>query len=255
MKLKIEKIELYHFLSYENAEFSDLNNYNVFIGKNNSGKSNLFKVFRMLKENYQKGIFSPRYLYEANTRVEASITIFFKLPLSLRRELLSILYHGNYLHYGFLASEGLEGCLKKKEWQNKNLAIPWLLDQGYYSKVKLEISYYNVLKNICISQVSAKHKKIEEEQILLRTIVENTSNNTIISDLSKLNIEGNTIRKFFTEFPSSIIGSIHSSLTNFFNDSYIFSKHPILSKLMDLIKNEFFDTIFLIPEKRKFKKD
>ncbi|MBA7680772.1 hypothetical protein ES703_89093 [subsurface metagenome] len=57
MELKLEKIEFFHFLSYVTAEFSNLKNYNVLIGKNNSGKSNLFKIFRMLKENYQNGFF------------------------------------------------------------------------------------------------------------------------------------------------------------------------------------------------------
>ena len=85
MELKIEKIELFYFLSYMIAEFSNLNNYNVLIGKNNSGKSNLFKIFRMLKENYQNGAFSSRYIYEDNKNVEASVTLSFKLAKSFKK--------------------------------------------------------------------------------------------------------------------------------------------------------------------------
>ena len=156
------------------AEFSNLNNYNVLIGKNNSGKSNLFKIFRMLKKNYQNGAFSSRYIYEDNRNVEASVTLSFKLAKSFRRQLLSELYHGNYLKNAFLSSEGLEGYLKKDEWRDKNVAIPWLIDQGYYSKVNIIIRYNNVIKNICLSEVSTKHREIEEEQILLRTILKSS---------------------------------------------------------------------------------
>ncbi len=258
MELKIEKIELFYFLSYMGAEFSNLNNYNVLIGKNNSGKSNLFKIFRMLKENYQNGSFSSRYIYGDYRHVEASVTLSFKLSKSFRRKLLSKLYHGNYLYYAFLSSEGLERYLKKDEGRDKNKAIPWLIDQGYYSIVNIIISYNNVIKNIYISEVSTKHREIEEEQILLRSILKDKPTNinqTLISDISKLNVKEKTIQNFFTDFPQINIGSVSSSLRNFFSNLTIFSKHPILSILMDLIKNEFFDIIFLIPDKRKFMKD
>lgn len=258
MTLKIEKIELFHFLSYVYAQFSNLNNYNVLIGKNNSGKSNLFKIFRMLKENYQNGIFSSRYIYEDNAGVEASVKLSFKLPLSFRKELLGKLYHGNYLNNAFLSSERLEGFLTRHEWHDKNVAISWLINHGYYSKVKIEISYNNIIKNIYITQVSTKHREIGKEQILLKAIFKDKPthvNQTIISDISKLIVKENTIQDFFTDFPHSNLGSVSSGLQNFFNNLNIFSKNPILSRLMDLIKNEFFDIIFLIPDKRKFKKD
>ena len=255
MKLKIEKIELFYFLSYMIAEFSNLNNYNVLIGKNNSGKSNLFKIFRMLKENYQNGAFSSRYIYEDNKGVEASILLSFNLSRSFRRELLHKLYLGNYLNNAFLSSEGLEGYLKKSEWRDKNVAIQWLIDQGYYSKVNMTINYSNIIKNIYISQISTKHREIEKEQILLRATLTDKTNQTLISDISKLIVKEKTIKDFFADFPQSNNGSVASSLLNFFNNLQIFSKHPILSILMDLIKIEFFDIIFLIPDKRKFKKD
>lgn len=258
MKLKIEKIELFHFLSYINAEFSSLGNYNVLIGKNNSGKSNLSKIFRMLKENYQNGTFSSRYIYEDNTGVEASMILSFKLTTSFRKELLGKLYHGNYLNNAFLSSEGLEGSLRKFKWRDKKVAIKWLIDQGYYSKIILEISYNNVIKNICITQVSTKHREIEGEQILLRATLKDKPDNinqTIISDISKLSVKETTIQDFFTDFPHINLGSVSSSLMNFFNSLNVFSKHPILSIIMDLIKKEFLDIIFLIPDKREFKKD
>ncbi len=255
--LKIEKIELFHFLSYIRAEFSNLNNYNVLIGKNNSGKSNLFKIFRMLKENYQNGVFSSRYIYEDNTQVEASIILSFKLSKSLRRKLFTHLYEGNYLTNAFRSSEGLEGYLKEADWRNKNLAIQWLFDQGFYSKICIEIVYNNIIKNLIISQVSTKHRNIEKEQILLKAILKEKPNNinqTLISDFRQLIGRSINIQKFFTDFPQFNIGSINSSLPNFFNNLHIFSEHPILSIMMDLIKKEFFDIIYLIPDRRNFKK-
>ncbi|KKK56415.1 hypothetical protein LCGC14_3064760 [marine sediment metagenome] len=241
MNLKIEKIELFYFLSYVTAEFSNLNNYNVLIGKNNSGKSNLFKIFRMLKENYQTGAFSSRYIYEDNTEVEASVTLSFKLSKSFRRELFFKLYQGNYIKNAFHSSESLEGYLKGNRWRDKNAAILWLIDQGYYSKFKIEISYNNVIKNICISQVLIKHREIEKEQILFKAVLNikpNNVNQTIVSDISKLNVRGKTIKDFFTDFPTINMGSVSANLRNFFNNLQVFSTHPILSILMDLLKKE-----------------
>ncbi len=254
MELKIEKIELFHFLSYVRAEFSNLNNYNVLIGKNNSGKSNLFKIFRMLKENYQNGAFSSRYIYENNKEVEASIIFSFKLSKSFRRELLRKLYHGNYLNNAFRSSEGLKGHLKKDEWQDKNVAIQWLIDQGCYSKIYIEIRYSNIIKNIYISQVSTMHKKIGT-QILVRAIVKDNINQTLVSDITQLIARDKTIQNFFTDFPNINIGSVNSSLQSFFNNLHIFSDYPALLFLIELLKNKFFDIIFLIPDKRIFKKD
>ena len=252
--LKIEKIELFHFLSYVRAEFSNLNNYNVLIGKNNSGKSNLFKIFRMLKENYQNGGFSSRYIYENNEKVGASIILTFKLSKSFRRELLRKLYHGNYLSNAFLSSEGLEGYLKKGKWRDKNIAIQWLIDQGCYSKIYIEIRHSNIIKNIYISQVSTKHKKIGT-QILLKAILKDNTNQTLVSDITKLIAREKTIQNFFTDFPRINIGSVNSSLKSFFSNLHRFSDYPVLLFLIELLKNQFFNTIFLIPDKRIIKKD
>lgn len=253
MELMIEKIELFHFLSYVKAEFSNLNNYNVLIGKNNSGKSNLFKIFRMLKENYQNGAFSSRYIYENNKNFEASIVLSFKLSKSFRKKLLNELYSKKYLNNAFLFSERLEGYLKRKEWEDKGIAIQWLIGQGCYSKICVEIEYSNRFENIYIKQISAKHKKIGT-QILLEAKFKYSANQTVVSDITRLITKKKTIKNFFTDFPQKNIGSVHSNLQSFFSNIHIFSDNLVLSSLFDLLKNRFFNNIFLIPDKRIFNK-
>lgn len=254
MELTLEKIELFHFLSYVRAEFSNLNNYNVLIGKNNSGKSNLFKIFRMLKGNFQNGNFPPGYIYENNNTFEASIILSFKLSKSFRWHLLQTLYKDKYLDNFFISSEGLEGYLKKDEWLDKNVVIQWLIDKGYYSKIYIEIRCSNRIKNIYISQVSTKHKKIGR-QILLEATFNEKTNQTLISGINKLRTGNKSIEKFFIAKSLTNIGSVSSNLKNFFNNIHIFSDNPVLSPLMDLLKDEFFNNIYLIPDKRIFNKD
>ncbi|MEE9376539.1 MAG: AAA family ATPase [Candidatus Lokiarchaeia archaeon] len=254
MNLKIEKIEIFHFFSYVRAKFSNLNNYNVLIGKNNSGKSNLFKIFRMLKENYQNGTFSSINIYENNEEVEASIILGFKISKTIREELLQKLYLGKYLHNAFLSSESLEGYLKRNEWNKKKKAIQWLIDQGCYSKIYVEIKHSKIIKNIYISQISIKHEKIGT-QILLKANLADKANQTIIPDIKKLIVKGKTIQNFFTDSPNSNIGSVSSNLKSFYGNLHIFSNDPVLSTLLTLLKNNFFDIILLIPDKRKFNKD
>ncbi len=254
MDLKIEKIEILHFLSYVRAEFFNINNFNVLIGKNNSGKSNLFKIFRMLKENYQNGTFSSRYIYENNEEFGASIILGLKLSKSTREKLLRKLYLGNYLINAFISSERLEGYLKKNKWKDKNAAIKWLIDQGCYSKIYIKIRYSKKIKNIYLSQISTNHKKIGN-QILLEAIFEDNKNKILVSDIIQLIAKEKTIQNFFTDFPRKNIGSISSSLNSFFINLHRFSDNPILSFLLDLLKNKFFEIIFLIPAKRIYKKD
>ena len=255
MELMIEDIKLFHVLSYVNTKFSNLNNYNVLIGKKNSGKSNLFKIIKILKINYQTGVFSARYLYEKNKEFGTSITFCFKLSKLFRKKLFSKLYFGHYLDNAFRSSENREGSLVEREWRNKNIALQWLMDEGFYSKLIVEISYSNTMENIYISQISVKHKKNENVQILLNTKTKEGAHNYFISDISQPNCKDKTIQNFFSDFPPKRIGQNIVSIRVFFDNSHLFSTHPILSPLLELLSSNFFDSVFLIPDKRVFKRD
>ena len=64
--LILRKVKLNNFLSFKEAEYDNLKNYNVIIGKNSSGKSNLFKVFQMICDAYKnKKRFNKNLLYNA----------------------------------------------------------------------------------------------------------------------------------------------------------------------------------------------
>ena len=253
MELQLKEIGIKNFLSYKDAKFSDLKSFNVLIGKNSSGKSNLFKIFDFLKERFKTTNFSKNFLFdEINSKAE--IYLRFSLSKTLRENIFQKLYRGNYIQKAFIRNETDEGYLKRNEWNDKNTAIQWLIDQGCYSEIYIEIRYSNIIKNIHISQVSTKHKKIGK-QILLKATIKDNTNQILVSDITQFNIKGKTIQNFFTDFPSINIGSVHSNLRNFFRNIHIFSNNPVLSHLLPLLKYGFFDAIFLIPAKRIFKRD
>ena len=57
MKFKLSEVRIKNFLSYKDVTFSGINKYNVLIGKNNSGKSNLIKIMKFLHSNCQNNEF------------------------------------------------------------------------------------------------------------------------------------------------------------------------------------------------------
>lgn len=73
MELHLKEIGIKNFLSYKDAKFLDLKNFNVIIGKNNSGKSNLFKILELLKAIYNGKKFSTNFLFNEIERNSCNI--------------------------------------------------------------------------------------------------------------------------------------------------------------------------------------
>ena len=97
MRLDLEKIEIKNFYSYKDANYENFKNYNVIIGRNNSGKSNLFKIFNLLKKNAHAIDIKINDLFDENLELDNQIILNFSINQKLRTNIFSILFDGNYL--------------------------------------------------------------------------------------------------------------------------------------------------------------
>ena len=89
MKFRLTDIFINNFYGYKEAKFSDLKNYNVLIGKNNAGKSNLFRVLNLLQNLYNKQKIEKDALYDKNENLSASIDLTFELSKLYRKNLFN----------------------------------------------------------------------------------------------------------------------------------------------------------------------
>ncbi len=112
MKFKLSEVRIKNFLSYKDATFSGINKYNVLIGKNNSGKSNLIKIMKFLHSNCQNNEFDPSILYDSKEDIDAELILTIKLSNDYRTEILELLYKRQYLYKIFNDNETKEGFLQ-----------------------------------------------------------------------------------------------------------------------------------------------
>lgn len=98
----IKSLRLQNVLSYgTNAvEFSDFSRFNIFIGKNNSGKSNIIRAMRMALDNLSTALADgsfqhPRYWHRTQhaTRLAPFVSIRFQLPAEETKLLHNFLHH------------------------------------------------------------------------------------------------------------------------------------------------------------------
>ncbi len=75
MKFKLSEIRIRNFLSYMDVTFSEINRFNVLIGKNNSGKSNLLKIMKFLQNNAKTDEFDKSFLYDSKEVLEMHILL------------------------------------------------------------------------------------------------------------------------------------------------------------------------------------
>jgi len=254
LEIKLKEIAIKNFLSYQNTTFKDLKNFNVLIGKNNSGKSNLFKIFTILKNGYESASFSKNFLFDENES-ESEIILRFTLANILRKKIFHILYRGNYLKEAFNRSENNKGYLKRGEWNNENKAVKWLIDNKFYQYLDLHIKYIPELNNIFITEISLYNGMLKKSQVLFSTNLENNKLNSKYLDLQKFINKHDSISEVFSEVPSTKVELGQTPYNNLFNNLHFFSKNSILQTLMKYISKGFFEAINYIPDKRRFDKD
>ena len=254
LELKLKDIGIKNFLSYKDAKYSDLKNFNILIGKNNSGKSNLIKILVFLKERFSNMNFSKSFLFdEINSKAEISLR--FSLSKTLRENLFQKLYKGNFIQRGFNRNEMDEGFLKSKEWRKENIAVKWLIDNNFYQYLDLNLNYIPELNRIIITRISIYSRKFDKSQTLFSANFTNNSLKTEYLDLGMLSSSDNPLLYFFSYFTSAEIGYSQSPLNEIFNNINIFNKNPILQILLESLSKNFFNAIHRIPDKRKFDPD
>jgi len=251
---KLEKVEVKNFLSYKDTNFLDLKNYNVLIGKNNSGKSNLFKLFKLISRNIT---FENSYLFNNDDDLDASISLTFKLSDDLRREIFESLYKANLLKNIFQKNEQNNEYLPVNIWNQITSAVDWLLTKNFLNGLILTIKYSIIFKWLYIESIRGIHKSLDKSIPLLSTAQE--GNNALVHFITnEIQVNSNNFLIFFGQqlstkkygYPGGNIPAALSSLakSDMFKDSLLM--RILLTKLNDYFK----DLFVYIPAYRSFLK-
>jgi len=249
LDLFLTEVEIKNVLSYRNSKFSNLKNFNVLIGKNNVGKSNLFKILQIIKKNLHNSKLESGLLFNNNTDLKGQISLTFSFSKDFLRNLLFTLNSKNqFLKY-------LQIPIKLPEF-DENKIIDYLLSNHYYHSVKVSLLYLNdqpdilILEGIhlvhkneklqCIYQIKQEEGKIST--YLLRQYTENIKNQLTLEEF----IEYGKFERNPQEYPKTTLGNFF--LRNDYNNIYLDS---ILPKIHDLFRK----SLFIIPDDRYFPKN
>ena len=263
MKFKIKELEILNLLSYKKANFTNFKNYNVLIGKNNAGKSNLYKIFKALVLNAQEGIFTESIIFNGEEQDRTEISLTLELCNKFREKLFRILYEGNYIKKVNLNLQTKEGKELRSnfhgvKWNDKDYAIKWLVDQDFFNFIKIIIEFSN--KHIIIRKIDLISKKYSISQPLLKIEIDE-KNNYKGSVQSLTNLAGmlDNFEDFFTHTNFKEYSEVvRYSLRDFVNRGYgelERRENPVLAMIIKDYLRSFFESIFFIPDKRRFGKD
>lgn len=254
---RLSEIHITNFFGYENVFFEDLRNYNILIGQNNAGKSNLFKLLVELKNVIQGERLDKNKLFDGNTEKHASISLYFKLNEEFRKKLFTLLK--NDVSFANVFKEP-EDC--PKEW-NKD-TLNWLIDQGFYDSIEIAFSYYDKWETLIFDRIFGIHKKYAYGSILFE-INRYDLNNLSYYLLEKTNlINSNNLRSYFKQGITRRESKINYDVSNlmaFYNRLINKLKDPnseyynlLLLKILEEIGYSLFSTNFLqhIPDNRHF---
>ncbi len=253
MKFKLFEIRIKNFLSYKDARFTDLKNYNVLIGKNNAGKSNFIKILGLLHDYANTSNFDKKYLYDESKDVDAKISLTFELSSQLRKDIFEILYDRGYLKTAFITLEGKEKYISK--WNKKEIALEWLCNQGFYNFIEISLEYYKEYKSIIIRKIMVIHNDIEEPQILYEGREGEDRIEAFIHGYAETST---TFEIFLTNFNPNIAHDLlHVSIYSLIRMDPKTIKslktfNPILEIIIYEILKEFLFSINIIPYDRQF---
>ncbi len=264
MKLDLEKIKIENFFSYKNATFDNFKAFNVIIGKNNSGKSNLFKLFSLLKKNTFNNDIKASDIYDENIDLDNRINLIFNIKNELRAEIISILYYGNHLVKMFEYYSNNPN--KNKEIQhipdrnNKKEVIEWLLSNDIFNKLSIDIIYDKKLNFLTIQKISVYHKLYNNFQTLFQIQDENNNKVAFILDLVKFGEISRSLEGLFRlnelkKLPLSTTFSLRTILNFRLDDDTIKRNIRILIPISKSLFDDFFNAIYVIPAKRMFDSD
>ena len=258
MKFRLSEIRIKNFLSYRDVTFSEINRFNVLIGKNNSGKSNLIKIMKFLQNNAKTDEFDRSFLYDSKEDIDAEIILTIKLSNVYRKEILENLYQGNQLKRVFLVNEVKEGFLKRNEWNIEDKAISWLLEKGFFNYFKFYIKYFKDEKNLFLNKITAVHNEYDTEQIVYKIQEERDKdkillNNYVLNDKQSMKFETYFTQFSFFEASELRNNSLYNVLRSLpYNLKNSIAKNPIFCKALLEVLGVFISNIKIIPHDRRF---
>jgi len=246
LDLLLSEIEIKNLLSYKNAIFTKLKNFNVLIGKNNAGKSNLFKILQVIKTSLNNSKITQKILFDDNPELQGEISLTFKFSDNYLKELLLKLHSMN----SFLSI--LKDTLDIPKSDEKEI-INFIIKNQYYNSLKIKLTYINNFPDILFLQgVYLIHKDNKSQSIFELRIEDGKYSVYVlrqsISDFENLMsmdeyIEYGKFEKVDQEYPKTTLG-------NFFR-SYQYD-NIYLSTLLPKIGDFFRDSLFFIPDNRNF---
>lgn len=268
MKFKLVNIEINNFLSYKNASFTNVKGYNVLIGRNNVGKSNLFKVLLFLRDHIGSENFNKTYVFDENKDGTAQITLTFELTKEYRRYLFKSFNKSNY--FGIILSQKhfLE-IHELKDYSDKftrderrncfefnDFLLEWLMDQEFLNSIKLTFIYSPFLNCLLINDISIVNKNSQMSVFKVYLIDGNS-----VADFHSIHEASlkNAISfsQFFEKRPIKKMGDYRQiSIINFFNHpSKVYKENFFIQFIYNDLITQLHDYIHLIPANRIFKRD
>jgi len=255
-KLKLTDVEIKNFLSYKDAKFSSFKNYNVLIGKNSSGKSNLFKILDLLINTYKTEKFSENFLFDENEELNSEITLTFKLSNEFYAEIFEILYRYLERTIRYTTSRHMEGnIITYNKWKDRRVALKWFLEKGYFNSVNFVITYNKSLKKLMLNMVSINHGGLDKPQNFYQTTFQGNKYEHKLLDLNSLNTDRRTIDQVFSISANKNISSNIPTLRNCLNlqeNHELQSHNKVLQLIFDEFVENFLNAIYIIPDIRSF---
>ncbi|KKM78447.1 hypothetical protein LCGC14_1359910, partial [marine sediment metagenome] len=249
LDLQLTEIEIKNLLSYKNAKFTMLKNFNVLIGKNNAGKSNLFKLLRITQQNLKDSKLRPGILFNNSTELQGQISLTFRLSDEYKRNLFLDLHSRNTFLDILRNTINLSGL-------DENEIIDYLIENKFYHSLKITLLYLSSFPDILILQefyLIHKDEKLqcvyqvkqEEGKISIYLINQPVRDSNNILTMEKY-IEYGKIESISEEYPKTTLGNFFRS--NHYGNIYLAS---ILPKIRDF----FTESLFIIPDNRYFYKN
>jgi len=234
------------------VKFEGLQNYNVLIGRNNVGKSNLFRILTALVENAKNGRTTKNLIYNNSDYLKASICINFILQIDFRKKIFEVLYQEYRLKRAKIGID--DKNLEPNIWGNKDKAIKWLVDQKIYDL--MEVDFYIDKEDYRITMITLRSTKFNSSQKIF-----NYDEESNIFNFQKLtNLDGmlSSLKDYFTNYNLDGDRELnHHSIRNLIKRNYsaLIKSNHVLQIIITTFLREFFDSIVLIPDKREFDRE
>ena len=249
MDLQLTEIEIKNLLSYKNAKFTMLKNFNVLIGKNNAGKSNLFKLLRIIQQNLKNSILKSEILFNKNPELQGQISLTFRFSDEYQRNLFLDLHSRNKFLDILRTTIKLPGL-------DENEIIDYLIDNNFYHSVKITLLYLSSFPDILILQefhLIHKDEKLqciyqikqEEGKISIYLINEPIRDSDNIITMEEY-IEYGKIERITQEYPKI-------PLSNFLRSNHLGNIY--LDTILPKIHDFFRESLSIIPDNRPFPKN